>query len=191
MSYDYDTIDLGEPTEVYASVETADTYLEAAYHADNWRSLDDDSKGRALITATRTLDRQIWLGSKTDEDQALDWPRKNTGVNGVVDNEIPIDIVNASIELALSITQGSNVQNVQSTESNIQSLRAGSAAITYFRGGSNGGVATRFPQIVWELVKPYISGGMGSRSAALSPSQATGTSKTTVTDRDFGFTQGL
>jgi hypothetical protein len=169
----------------------ADAYLSAAYHADNWRALDDDSKGRALVTATRTLDRQEWLGVKTDDTYELDWPRKDTGVVGVTDDVVPIDITNASIELALSLTQGSDVQNYQSANGNIQSLKAGSASITYFRGGGNGGVPTRFPQIVWELVEPYLSGGAGAANTALSASQSTGTDKETVTGRDFGYTQGF
>lgn len=189
-SFEYEIVDLGEGEPVYAGVDTADEYLDGAFHADNWRALDDDSKGRALITSTRTLDRQIWLGEKSNPAQALDWPRTNTGVAGVVDDQIPQDIIDASIELALSLTQGSNVQNVQSTDSNISSLRAGSAAITYFRGGGNGGQPTRFPQIVWELVRPYVTGaGKGAKVAA--PATAFGTDKETVTNKDFGFTRGL
>lgn len=191
MSFTYETVELDQENPVYAGVETADAYLDGAYHADSWRNLDDDAKGRALVTATRTLDRQNWLGDKTDDTQALDWPRMNTGIPGVVDNAIPLDIVNASIELALSLTQGSNVQNVQSGDSNIQNLRAGSASITYFRGGSNGGAPTRFPQIVWELVKPYITGAAGAFSRVAASTVATGTDKTTVTDNPFDFSQGL
>lgn len=191
MTYAYPTVPLETDIPVYADVAAADTYLDGAYHADNWRSLDDDTKGRALVTAVRTLDRQIWLGSKTDEANDLDWPRKDTGVVGVTDDVIPTDIVNASIELALSISQGSNVQNVQSGETNIQSLRAGSAAITYFRGGSNGGTPTRFPQIVWELVRPYITSAASSALGALAATQSTGTTRTSATDKDFGFSQGL
>jgi hypothetical protein len=191
MTYTYKVVELEEAYPVYADVEMADLYLDGAFHADSWRSLNEETKGRALVTAVRTLDRQVWLGQKTDEANALDWPRKNTGVVGVVDEEIPIDIVNATIELALSISQGSNVQNYQSTEGNIQNLRAGSASITYFRGGSNGGTPTRFPQIVWELVEPYLSGGAAAGMAGLAASQSTGTSKETITGKDYGFDQGL
>lgn len=189
MAYDYPVVSLDSDNSVYADVEMADTYLNAAFHADNWNnSLDEEAKGRALVTAVRTLDRQIWLGEKTDPTQALDWPRKDTGVVGVTDNVIPIDIVNASIELALSISQGSNVQNVQSGDSNIQSLGAGSARISYFRGGGNGGSPTRFPQIVWELVRPYM---IAAGDVTLAATQSTGTDRETVTGRDFGFAQGL
>lgn len=189
--YTYPIVSLDEENPVYASVAMADLYLNAAFHGQTWFDLDEDTKGQALVTAVRTLDRQVWLGAKTDEAQELDWPRKDTGVVGVTPDIIPDDIVNASIELALSLTQGSNVQNYQSTEGNIQNLRAGSASITYFRGGSNGGTATRFPQIVWELVEPYLSGSAGANALGLAGSQSTGTKKETITGKDYGFEQGL
>jgi hypothetical protein len=191
LNYDYPIVSLDTDNPVFADVEMADAYLSGAYHADNWRTLDDDSKGRALVTATRTLDRQEWLGVKTDDLNELDWPRKDTGVIGVDPDLIPVDIQNATIELALSLTQGSDVQNYQSANGNIQTLRAGSASITYFRGGGNGGTPTRFPQIVWELVEPYLSGGAGSANVGLAPSQSAGTQLESVTGKDFGYTQGL
>jgi len=172
----------------YASVDTADDYINAAFgdNADSWRALsDDDTKARLLVTATRTLDRQKWKGTKTDADQALDWPRKETGITGVTNNTVPQDIVDASIEMAVALLGGSDLQNVQTTEQKVQSLKAGSVSLTYFRGAD--GVSHRFPQIIHELVAPYLAGA----SASLSSSSATGTGGKSVTNDDFGFTEGL
>ena len=42
--------------------------------------------------------------------QVLQWPRTGTGVDGVDDTMVPTDFVNGSIELALSLVDGSTVQ---------------------------------------------------------------------------------
>jgi len=166
--------------DVYATIEDADAYLGAAYHADSWRALtDDDVKGMLLVTATRTLGRQTWLGSKTVSTQPLAWPRSETGVTGVTDTVVPEDIINASIELALAILDGSTVQDDQNTAQKIQTLKAGSVGLTYFREAE--GKPLRFPLIVWELVKKYLGSAIMIVGASSS-----GTDGVSVTDTDFG-----
>lgn len=186
MSYDYLIVSLDADHEVYADVDTADLYLNASTHGQAWFALSDDQKGQALVTATRTLDRQQWKGLKaaTSPLQALDWPRIETGVLGVEDDEIPADIVNASIELALSLATGSAVQDEANTSQKISSLRAGSVAISYFRGAE--GIARRFPTIVDELVRPYLA----STSLGLA-GVAYGTTGTSQSEEDFGVNQGM
>lgn len=170
---------------VYADVDAADEYLGATTHATTWQALtDDDVKGQALVTATRLLDRQRWRGKKTDPAQPLAWPRTDTGVAGVVDDEIPQDITSASIELASALIDGSDVQNVQNTSQKIQALRAGSVSITYFRGAE--GQPIRFPMIVWELLRDYLAS-----SLRVGLTESTGTSKETQSEEDFGFSHGL
>lgn len=169
----------------YASVDTADDYLNAASHGATWRALsDNDDKARYLVTATRLLDRQYWKGTKTSSSQALDWPRSNTGIDGVTDSVIPTDIINASIELALALLDGSEVQNEQTTEQKIQNLKAGSVSLTFFRGAD--GTPTRFPQIVQELLRDYLAG-----PGANLTSVATGVSGETISNDDYGYTEGI
>jgi hypothetical protein len=191
--FDYDIVSLDQDHEVYAGVDTADAYLNAAIHGQSWFALEDNVKGQALVTATRTLDRQVWKGEVAESSplQALDWPRINTGVPGVVDNEIPEDIIAAAIELALSLSQGSGVQTEGNTSQKIQSLKAGSVAITYF-----GGVAvtstTRFPQIIDELVQPYLlAGGAAGVNTVSAGGVAFGTDGESMTHQDFGLIDGM
>jgi hypothetical protein len=199
MSYQYEVVDLEEAVPVYAGVETADLYLSGATHGQSWFVLDDDSKGRALVTATRTLDRQQWKGdlAETSPLQALDWPRINTGVVGVVDTEIPIDIIHASIEMALELSQGSSVQTETNVGQRIESLKAGSVAITYF-GGASVSTTQRFPTIIDELISPYLlsagdattANSFGAISRGLA-GVAYGTDGETETDNNFGVTSGM
>lgn len=162
------TITLDSEFTVYANVEDADAYADGASHGDAWRALtDEDTKGRYLITATRILDRQQWR----DE--------YNTFALRVV---VP-DIVNASIELAMSLLDGSDVQNQQSTAERIRSMSAGSVSITNFRGVDT---PTRFPLIVQELLRNYL-GGDGS----LFVSRATGIDGETTFPVELGINTGL
>lgn len=153
----------------YASLSYADEYLAAALHADaDWSDATDDSKGRALVTMTRILDRQRWAsGYATQAERAA--------VDG---------IVTACIEGALALLAGSDFQSEQSTAQKLESLRAGSVTLTYFRGAE--GVPHRFPQIVHELLRDYLAGSDQSLAG-----QATGTAGTSSTEDDFGHTGGL
>lgn len=161
-------VDIGEGTfEVYADVDAANEYADGATHGATWRaSTDDDAKGRALVTATRTLDRQQWLDAyNTPELRA----------------EVP-NIVNASIEMAFALMDGSDLQNQQSTAERIRSMQAGSVSITNFRGIDT---PTRFPQIVQELLRGYL----GSDSS-LFYSKAVGTDGLTEFPVELGFSTG-
>ena len=175
----------GNEYDVYGSLDDANIYMAAAAHADCWRPLDDDPKARALVTSSRLLDRQRWRGTKTDPDQPLDWPRTGTGVEGVVNDAIPLDIQNASFELALALLDGSDVQNEPNVAPKLQSIRAGSVALTYYHGFQPS-IPARFPQIVQELLRDYLDLGSSTLSGV-----ATGVDGTSVTENDFGLNRGL
>lgn len=180
----------GTEYTVYASVAEADLYLDAAFHAGNWQDqvlTPDETKARALVTATRILDRQNWKGSKTVAAQTLAFPREDMGLTPepIVDaNDIPVDIVNASIEMANSLVDGSEVQTRQTNEDLVRSLTAGSVSITFAR--ESGASAIRFPLIVHELVRKYLAGTSSSLRAT-----ATGVDGETIYPLDLGFSGGL
>lgn len=141
----------GFPT--YASAAQANAYLSADFTASAWRAeTDADNKARAIVTATRVLDRLIWPGSMTESDQDNAWPRVNTNVPGVVDDEVPTAIVNASIELANIILTGTDVLNNDTTNP-IHRQAAGSVSIEYFRALED---PSRLPLAVQELIAPYL-----------------------------------
>lgn len=107
----------GATANSFASIEDADTYLDARLNADAWNvDADDDDKARALIEASRELStlESMLQGFRTDAVQALCFPRIyviNTkapitapiGISGFpeyADDVIPGDWVSATIELA-------------------------------------------------------------------------------------------
>ena len=176
------------PYDVYADVAMADLYLQANFLASAWFDLTDDQKASLLVTATRTLDRQCWLGEKTDSLQPLEWPRTGTGVEGVEDDVVPEDIVNGSIELAFAISAGNDAVNssVPGAQA-LQNIRAGSVSLTYFRGAE--GLAaqfSRFPLPVQELVGQYMCSNQ-----TIAGFSGFGTDGTSVTEDDLGYNEGI
>lgn len=175
----------GNVFDTYATVSQADDYLLGSVTADSWRALaTDEDKARYLVSATRSLDRQRWLGEKTESTQPLAWPRTGTGVDGVEDDVVPQDIINASIELAASLVDDSAPLTSQNNEQTTQSLKAGSAAITFFRGA--GGEPSRYPFNIMELIRDYLAA-----TTSVAGVVASGTSCESVTEEDFGYSEPL
>jgi len=164
------TVDIGaDEYDSYADADDADSYLAASVHAGTtWSGASAASKGQALVTATRILDRQKWgsaYGTK-----ALRFAVQ--------------DIIDASVEMALALLEGSDLQSEQSTAQKLQTIKAGSVSLTYFRGAE--GSAHRFPTIVHELLRDYLAGAdLGLAGVA------TGVSGISSTEDDFGHTRGL
>lgn len=181
-----------QPYWVYADVETADLYLQANYLAGVWFDLtDQDQKAQLLVTATRLLDRQCWLGEKTEPSPSpthtLAWPRTGTGIEGVEDDVVPDDIINGSIELALAILQDDSVVNSQTPGAQkLRSISAGSVNLQWFRGAEGTARFQRFPQVVQELVGRYLCGSQTVAGLFVS-----GTGGISVTEDDLGYNEGV
>lgn len=157
------------PFDSYASLAQADAYLFAAFHAGTtWSDAADNTKGQALVTATRVLDRQKW-------SDAYDTQAEREGV---------ADIQTASMEMALALIEGSDLQSEETTGQKLQSITAGSVSLIYFRGAE--GRPHRFPNIVWELLRDYLVGAGTSIGMV-----ATGTGGISSTEDEFGHTGGL
>lgn len=157
---------------VYANVAAADAYALGSINATEFKALStDDDKAVYLVTATRILDRQSWL-------EAYDTFAERSVVE---------DIINASIEIAFALAAGSDLQDAQNQSQKIQMLKAGSVQLEFFRGAE--GTALRFPLIITELLKAYLSTTVSG--ALLSGGISSGTDSETVSGEDFGFNLGL
>lgn len=150
----------GNDYDTYRDLADTEEYLEAQISAATFQaSTDDNQKGRAIVSATRFLDRQEWQGEKADQYQVHAFPRTGlTYVDGsdVPSDAVPTEVLDAESELAAIMIDGTDVQGTNAPGAQtIQSLRAGSAAITYFRGEEQ---LSRFPQIVHELLGRWLLG---------------------------------
>lgn len=154
----------------YATIAEADAYLDNSIRATAWATVLDDDKARALITATRLIDKQCLCGDQTDPDQPLHFPA--TGVvdhegDEVPDDEVPLGITNATIELAFELSQNPSLESSSNTGSNTKRLKAGSVEIEKFRPGDVLGSkgVKRFPTVVQEYLSPFICTAAGSAQA--------------------------
>lgn len=159
----------GNEYDSYRTTAQADTYLAAAYHAGtDWSGLTVTIKAQALVTATRILDRQVWASDYDTQAERI----------------LVQDVLDACCEMALALVQGSELQTEASTAQKLASIKAGSVALTYFRGAE--GRPARFPVIVNELLRDYLAGA----DLSVAP-RATGVGGTSSTDDDFGHTGGI
>lgn len=176
----------------YASVAEADPYLAVdPVRGAIWGALAVDVKGAHLVAATRRLDLLDWQGEKTGgASQENKWPR--TGVSypdgtAVSTVEVPQEVENATILLAGSIAISAAVANAGSSGTNVKSVKAGSAAVAFFRQQDGKPLQD---ETAFKLVQIFLEAS--AFSSALGP-LATGTDgESTFEDIDqWGRTRGF
>lgn len=125
----------------YATLAEANTYHESIIpaQATDWTSATDATKEAALVTATRLLDQWfLWESWPSTEAQNLDWPRQGLlGRNGrqyIGDMVIPIELKNATAELARQMIVENRTLDSDIEVKNITSLRAGPVSLSFGSG---------------------------------------------------------
>lgn len=88
----------------YVTVEEADSYFANTLQFEDWNKYDTSTKEKALITATRQIDRLPFAGRKLDINQSLEFPRTTTNI--AFTDGIPNEITYATCEQALFLLQG-------------------------------------------------------------------------------------
>jgi hypothetical protein len=182
MPFVYPQIAIGEVNyPVFAELADAMDYLAVDPLAAGWLAGDEIARNKWLVMATRILDRQNWRGEKTDEENALAWPR--TGIEDVDPATIPDRLEFATIELASQLANGYDAAGQITTASSIKSQRAGSVAQEFFAPGLAGtDPGHRFPLPVWELIKSWIEAAGGESFGA---SSASGTCGPRISEIDY------
>jgi hypothetical protein len=92
----------------YATAADGDNYHDAHLYAATWTAATTPNKEKALVMATRLIDvHYLFFGKKLLKTQALMWPRSGApdadhagGRDFIGDNEMPVNLVNATCELA-------------------------------------------------------------------------------------------
>lgn len=142
----------------------ANNYFAARLGAAQWTAASTATRQQALVTAARMMDRRAsFSGARTVESQALAWPRDGATKCGaaVLDGTVPDDIALAEFELALALLVDAEIQNAANNGSNVESVKAGSAAVSFFVPTATSGDATIFPTTVMELVRCYLDSATG------------------------------
>jgi hypothetical protein len=154
--------------EVYLDVARARSYVGAIFGpaAARWLALSPDAQGQTLVAATRYLDEQPWVGSRTGlaggMPTALAWPRSGVtrGDGTPIDSAtVPAEVPRATAELAVLVASDPAVTSRLDQGSNLKSVGgAGVPTVEYFVPTSAAaGTAPRMPVVVLRLVGKYLA----------------------------------
>ncbi len=148
----------GTVFDIYGVDSEADTYMTARWGGSAWSDAEVDERKQTLVSATRMIDRENWLGQKTVSAQALEFPR--TGLtdkdgNSVDSATVPLVVEEANYELAFALLNDAAVQEADTTGSNVRRVKAGSAEVQFFRPTAG----TPFPTIANDLLRAFRDSG--------------------------------
>lgn len=151
--------------ESYASVALADARC-ASLGLTAWAGLAETDKEIALRRAMQFMAtyRTRWAGRRVYQQQALDWPRYNVVVDGfaVSSATVPVDVVNACIDLAVRAGSGEDLLPDLDTGSNaIKKDKTGPLETEYFQNTTD--ARERFVAVD-ALLAPYFGLAGGGNS---------------------------
>ena len=151
--------------ESYISEADVDTYFSVRGNPSTWTAATTPEKEAALRRGAQYLDAQYglrWLGARTNETQALNWPRA-----GIVDQDgfaidddaMPQALLDASAEAALRHLGEDDglLPDVDEPGIEREKIKAGPVESDVTYAGSNTGLK-RFT-LIDKLLAPLISGG--------------------------------
>lgn len=153
----------GEQGDIYGTLAAAKQYIATKFGETYaaWRALDpdDDDRKRTLITAKAYIDSHVW------SDEA----------DTVAERDAITAFVDASYELAVMILADPSIIEAADQGSNIQSLGAGSASISFFHPTTKN--ADPLPPILMRLIGSYLGaassggpvGGSGQSGSSVNP----------------------
>ena len=149
----------------YASVASADARC-ASLGLTAWAALAEASKEIALRKAVQFMAsyRTRWAGRRVYQHQALDWPRYNVVVDSFIVPSIivPVDVVNACIDLAVRAGNGEDLLPDLDTGSNaIKKDKTGPLETEYFQNTTD--ARERFVAVD-ALLAPYFGAAGGGNS---------------------------
>ena len=162
----------GANANSYITLTDANALVEAMISSadvQKWTTGNTDSRHRALAAATQRLDRERFLGARTNDTQALQWPREGvrkpdtyvrsftTGFpfrlteDYYTNTEIPDQVKRAQVELAVYLHN--NVEGISlSGLEDFKSVKVGSIEVTPDKTGAVG--ADRVPP----MFERYLTG---------------------------------
>lgn len=156
----------GANANSYLTLADASSIIDGFVESDAvaaWATATTDQKNRALYTATQRLDRERFLGARSTDTQALQWPRSgvrkpdtyiNTYAVGFpfrittdyyTDSEIPSQVKQAQAYLAVYLNSAPDALELSGLE-DYKSVSIGSLSVTPNNEGAVG--ADRIPPMV-------------------------------------------
>jgi hypothetical protein len=174
------SVDIAVGTNSYISAADASSYFNERLYAEAWGNSNADDQARALIAATKRIDRQMLRGKKAVPTQTLEFPRAlyrddpygygrdNAFIGNlaecvyesgwVMETAISSAVKEATCEEALAIlSRGAEAnQRAQLQSQGVKSFSLGSLSETYRTGAS---AERLISNEAIQLLQPYLAGG--------------------------------
>jgi len=150
---EYEQVDIpivtADTGDAYCTIAEADAYFSGRLNTDAWDDATSGDQVKALVQATRMIDRLNFKGEMTDEDQQFQFPRDD-------DTLVPEDIKYACSEIALALLDGvdpelefDNLRMVSQGYANVRSTYDKDSPPQHFVAG--------IPSVTaWRYLKPYL-----------------------------------
>lgn len=162
-------------TNSYISVTDATSYFDERLYSTSWSSADAGDQSKALIMATKKIDRLKIRGVKADVDQTLEFPRAlyangetfeapivgmrhHYGPGWVAETEVSQDVLDAACEEAIALLAGGSKANQRATlqAEGVKSFSIGKLSETFRTGVSSERLLSLEAK---QLLQRYLSGG--------------------------------
>lgn len=149
-------------TSSYAIIAEANIYFANRLRSQSWTNASVNDKTIALRQATRLIDRLNFAGEKANEEQILQFPRKNVfqiteeEIETTQDYLIPTDIKCACYEIAIRLLEGYD-PDMQVEAVRIVNHRMGQAGTQYDPKFTQEHIVAGIPSATaWSYLKPYL-----------------------------------
>ena len=110
----------------FVTLDEAEGYFDVRFSSDKWVGIDDLTKEKLLITASRKISALDFIGSPLEVGQRMAFPRNY---------ELPQDIKDAVCEEAYVLLSHCDDVHKFNQESNISSISLGVGSVSYNQTG--------------------------------------------------------
>ena len=165
-------------TNTYISLVDAETYLDTRLFADVWTAASADDKARAVIMATKKIDRLTLEGAKKTTTQKLEFPRRyphdtrygsfmtdatninQAGEGWYAESDVPQAVLDAVCEEALALLASANDSRRKMQRAGVKSFTLGSLSESFYDNAGTTKANALISQEAKELMKPFIAGAV-------------------------------
>lgn len=140
--------------DTYVTASEVDAYASERLNSRAWDTASASNRTKAILQATRTINRLNFSGERTGEDQELEFPR-----NG--DEDIPQDIKNACCEVVIALLGGADTER-RAEQQKVTSRRYASVGTSYDPRIVSEHAAAGIPSYeAWMFLRPYLADPSG------------------------------
>ncbi|AVX21600.1 hypothetical protein SAMN02745885_01651 [Carboxydocella sporoproducens DSM 16521] len=143
----------------YVTLSEAEEYFAGKLFCEEWENADSYTKEKALITATKRINRLPFIGKKADPAQLLEFPREFAWTRQATfgftqEEEISPEVKAATCEEALALLKFGNNARTNAQEQNVVRVSFGDVSEEYRAS------LKLLSREALELLKPYIAGAV-------------------------------